>query len=310
MKKKVSGRHIRLLLCLLMAAIFALSYQYIYVKYEDQADDYNGKAEHTRQLITQRRDELANADTLKAQTEEITKDYEEIINAYPVKLTKEDNLIFIEQLEKALKIDIPSVEIHDSSDFYKTILPARDKDGNELAVNAPASGGDNTVAQGAAEGVSEQPANEADVSGELENAGQAGEAADEASVSGTGSEGASGTDASGQQFMLAVQSQIDISFQTTNDDFLRLVDYISNYPEKTSITNAALSYDSSTGGLMASMTINRYALTGTGKEYDEPDIGKISIGTDNLFGTPSKKKAAEENNAAENNKAAEENNAE
>ena len=280
MKRKMSGNLFRLMLCLIMVAIFALSYQFIYLEYVDKTEEYKEKTDQTRQLIIQRKDELAKADELKTQTEEITKEYNTIIDSYPVKITKEDNLIFIEKLEKELKIDIPSVNIYESSDFYQTILPARDENGNELAP-------------------SQAVINEANESNGLQDKEQAVDATEGNASTGTVSEAGDKADTLNEQFMVAKQSRIDISFQTTNDDFLRVVNYISNYPEKTSITNATLNYDSSTGELLASMTINRYALTGTGKKYDEPDIGNISIGTDNLFGTPPKKKKTADENISE-----------
>lgn len=297
MKRKMSGNLFRLMLCLIMVAIFALSYQFIYLEYVDKTEEYKEKTDQTRQLITQRKDELAKADELKAQTEEITKEYNTIIASYPVKITKEDNLIFIEKLEKELKIDIPSVNIYESSDFYQTILPARDENGNELVVDLPADKEGNTATIKPEAAPSQAVINEANNSNGLQD--QAVEPTEGNASTGAVSEAGDKAETLNEQFMVAKQSRIDISFQTTNDDFLRVVNYISNYPEKTSITNATLNYDSSTGELLASMTINRYALTGTGKKYDEPDIGKISIGTDNLFGTPSKKKKTAEENISE-----------
>jgi hypothetical protein len=90
--------------------------------------------------------------------------------------------------------------------------------------------------------------------------------------------------------MTGLKSSINISFKVTTDKFLKLLDYIYEYPQKTSVSDVALNYDGSTGDLMCSMTIKRYALKGNGKKYEEPYIGNISIGTDDIFGTKSNKK--------------------
>jgi hypothetical protein len=90
------------------------------------------------------------------------------------------------------------------------------------------------------------------------------------------------------QTMTGLQSVISMNFITTYDGFKELVDYINNYPDKTVIDSAAVSYDSTTGNLTGSLVIKRYALTGTGKVYEPPYINDISIGTDNIFGTGKK----------------------
>ncbi|MDD3174389.1 MAG: hypothetical protein PHF63_12160 [Herbinix sp.] len=325
-KKKLTGNQIRLLLCLVIVIIFALSYEYIYIKFEDLAEDYNSKTQTTNQLILQREQDITQQDTLKAKTKDISNQYEEIINAYPVKITKEDDLIFIEELKKELGINIPSANISvlDSTEFYTTILPIRDEEGNEIIISGDSSQTSDTTAvstdsssadldsstvstdtastsmdtaastSGSTTTNTDEAAfSETDISGTTENSGTS----STGTTDGTTTDGTTtnkttdgtATDTTGQQYMTGLQSSINITFQTTNKDFKKLVDYINKYPQKTSITNASLSFDSATGELMASMTINRYALSGTGKVYEEPYVGDISIGTDDLFGTTTKK---------------------
>jgi hypothetical protein len=372
MKNKLTGSQIRLLICLVVVAIFSLSYQYIYTEFENLADSYSTKTKTTNQLIRQRQDDLAKEEEYKSKTEEMTQKCEAIINAYPVNITKEDDLIFIEKLEKALNITIPSanISIADNIQVYQTILPIRDKDGNEIlgsasstpttaaatdtgavtpAVlsdttdtsatgaeatttasdtattdkSATSTGNSATVAGNTAtlsqtelsDTSSSNSSNNtttrtADTGTDTSGATASGTNTSENASSGntvlgtdTGSAGAASANPSGQQYMKALQSRITITFQTTNRDFRKLVDYLNQYPEKLSITDASLSYDNSTGQLMANMTINRYALTGTGKVYEEPYIGDIRIGTKDLFGTETDKNNKAKSNRAESNTA-------
>ena len=223
--KKLTGKQLRLVITLIIVVIFALSYEYIYMHFEDMTDEYKDKTELVNAQIIQRRDELDNEDKILTDTLELNSQIEEILASFPITLTKEENLLFIETMEKDLRMDISPITISDPSVFYTTKLPIRDENGNEIL----------------------------------------------------------GAD---QQYMTVLQSSINVTFQTTYPKFKSVLKYIKEYPEKISVSNSTLSYDSSTGDLLAAMTITRYALTGTGKKYEEPYIGDISIGTDNIFGNP------------------------
>ena len=64
------------------------------------------------------------------------------------------------------------------------------------------------------------------------------------------------------------------------------------------LDNVNASFDSSTGNLTGTMTINIFSMTGGSTSYSAPDAGSTVYGTDNIFGTientkKSKKKAAE-----------------
>lgn len=87
--------------------------------------------------------------------------------------------------------------------------------------------------------------------------------------------------------MNGIVNTIGMNFLTTYEGFKELSDYIRDFPEPTVIDNVSVSYDSSTGALAGNLTLKRFALTGTGKEYKSAVIDGIDIGTDNIFGTDS-----------------------
>lgn len=264
MKKKLTTRQIVLLLCMINIAIFSLSYLFIYDKYQKLTKELNTQTELINQQIVQREYELEQEEVTKQETADMSSQCEEIINSFPVNIMKEDNLVFIEKLEKALSINIPYMDVTDSTPIYTTILPFRNKEGEE---NISAAGSNETAAT--------QTAGTIDI--EADTAADISQSADSTAMQETG-----------QQYMKGLQSSITINFQSTYKEFKKLVDYIDQYPELSSVANASLSYDASTGSLMAGMTINRYALTGNGKIYEEPYIGNISIGKENVFGNGTK----------------------
>lgn len=64
----------------------------------------------------------------------------------------------------------------------------------------------------------------------------------------------------------------------------KLVDFINAYPERMNIESISIAFDSENNGLKGNLTLNLYAVTGTGKEYTAPEISGLSMGTGNIFG--------------------------
>lgn len=292
MKKKLTDNQKRLILCFVIILIFIAAYQFIYTKYEDSAQDYIAKADTVKQQITQREMDLAQEDTLTQQTADIKKSIDAMIAEFPVKLMKEDNLVFIEDMERALGLSIPSVDVLDTKEFYTTVLPIRNEVGLDMiadvaAGTATSEGTSPSAGTAPSADTSQSTATTADG-----NAADTAVATTEAGSSATDSTSPADTEESSQeatdtpaQYMKVLVCPISISFQANEKQFIKVVDYINSNPERTSIADASLSYDSATGELVCNMTINRYVLIGSGMEYKEPDIGDISIGKDNLFGS-------------------------
>lgn len=75
------------------------------------------------------------------------------------------------------------------------------------------------------------------------------------------------------------------NFETSYPGFKNIVDYFTYLPGRSTIADVALGYDSGTGLLNGSMTVNRYSLTGTGATYSPPSFPAVSTGKQNIFGT-------------------------
>ncbi len=225
---RLTGKQLRLLITLISVTIFVYTYSEVYTKNVAKTSEAITETKSVKQQIENLNQQIENEETFKKETENINQQMDEILNRFPVYIAKEDNLMFLEQLENTIDVVIPSTSLADSTTFYTSVLPARaeqDKgDGTKVTI-AP------------------------------------------------------------DEYMSGLQCSININFQTTYEGFKELTKYITNYPDKTVIDSASISYDSSTGELMGTMMIYRYALTGTGKVYEPPYIGDINIGTDNIFGT-------------------------
>ena len=99
------------------------------------------------------------------------------------------------------------------------------------------------------------------------------------------------------------RTQDTMQFTGTYASLKDMVDYLADQTGRMTLDNVNASFDSSTGNLSGSITVNLFFMAGTGQTYTEPDAGSVAYGTDNIFGTiesgkkskKNKKKAAETN---------------
>ena len=100
------------------------------------------------------------------------------------------------------------------------------------------------------------------------------------------------------------RTQDTMQFTGTYASLKDMVDYLADQTGRMTLDNVNASFDSSTGNLSGSITVNLFFMAGTGQTYTEPNAGSVAYGTDNIFGTiesgkkskkskKSKKKAAE-----------------
>lgn len=92
---------------------------------------------------------------------------------------------------------------------------------------------------------------------------------------------------------------LTMSYEASYDDFKKMVAYIKTFEDRTTITAAASAYDSETGLLSGTVTVNMYYLTGTEKAYDAPQVDGVNKGVNNLFGSSLPKKQTEDNGSEE-----------
>ena len=107
------------------------------------------------------------------------------------------------------------------------------------------------------------------------------------------------------------RTQDSMQFTGTYASLKDMVEYLADQSGRMTLDNVNASFDSTTGNLTGSMTVNLFSMAGTGKAYTEPDAGSVAYGTDNIFGTientkksKKKKKSADTENADAANAAA------
>jgi len=81
------------------------------------------------------------------------------------------------------------------------------------------------------------------------------------------------------------KNTIDSSFSVTYKGLKDVLDYINGLGTRKNITAIGLAFDSGTGNLSGTMTLNQYYLTGTEGIYTPSSIPAMMTGLDNIFGT-------------------------
>ncbi|MDD5901661.1 MAG: hypothetical protein PUC73_12295 [Lachnospiraceae bacterium] len=80
-----------------------------------------------------------------------------------------------------------------------------------------------------------------------------------------------------------LQETLSANYSCDYNQLKSLVDYVNAYPERMNIESIAVNYDSETDLLGGNIVFNLYAVTGTDKQYTEPEISNIRLGEDNIF---------------------------
>lgn len=89
--------------------------------------------------------------------------------------------------------------------------------------------------------------------------------------------------------MVGKVTSYDLDVTGTRKQILNAFDWLSDNKEHMSLSKISLSFDSSTGKLSGSLSVNFYCMNGNGVPYEEPDISGIIIGNEDVFGTFKKK---------------------
>lgn len=124
------------------------------------------------------------------------------------------------------------------------------------------------------------PTNEAVASTAAGTSNTSGTASGDTSNSNTASTGMVSADT-----LTGYKSTVTFAYQSTYSGLKQIIDFINLNPDKMSINDITSAFDASTGNLIGSITVNMYSLSGTGKQYQEPEVNDVNIGLNNIFGT-------------------------
>lgn len=76
-----------------------------------------------------------------------------------------------------------------------------------------------------------------------------------------------------------------VSFQTSYEGMKEIMDYINENKDRMSVSSFTAAYDSNTGLVSGTTSVNMYSVVGTDKEYVQQNLSGVGLGTNNIFGT-------------------------
>ncbi len=257
MKYVITKRDRAILIALFGVLVLAGVYYFVYMGYKDKTTQLKA----TNQAIQGRVDVLQSiADQqaeLVAQTNTNNETVQKILNRFPANIYEEDVILFAQALQQFTPFEsIPNVGIGGPVErFTFPDIAAQTNEEVNGYIPAEVGGAGPVPAPAPAEGEAA-----------AEPAPEAAPAADPATM------------------RVMYSRTVTVVGQTDYDGLKNALRFVVDNVDRSNLVVNA-SYDISTGMVQASMNIDRYYATGTGKAYIEPEIRGVIQGTDNIFGT-------------------------
>ncbi len=129
MKYKFTAKQIKLIINLISLIIFIVSYFYIYQTNVDKTKALTNETLIRKEELRDRLERLAKEDSLREQLTKVNQQKQTIIDRFPVFIGDEDNFLFVEQMESAVKVKTSSINSSDPVMLYETILPIKEEPG-------------------------------------------------------------------------------------------------------------------------------------------------------------------------------------
>lgn len=286
MDMNISMRDKKILLMFLGVGIFAAGYFFGYRPQMEEAESIQASNAPLQERLNDLIKLAENKDFYLEETDSINAKIDEYTSAFPADIRSEDGIVLSMNMENSLDMQISNVGLG-----TREFIAALDGSTEDPLLNMP----DETLSEQANAQTQEQldEIEGADVQGDKERQN----ASDEEVAN------------LNQTFTTPVlyRTQDSMQFTGTYASLKDMVDYLADQSGRMTLDNVNASFDSSTGNLTGSITVNLFSMAGTGKTYTEPDAGSVAYGTDNIFGTiesgkskkskKSKKKAADTTDA-------------
>lgn len=294
MDMNISMRDKKILLMFLGVGIFAAGYFFGYRPQMEEAESIQASNAPLQERLNDLIKLAENKDFYLEETDSINAKIDEYTSAFPADIRSEDGIVLSMNMENSLDMQISNVGLG-----TREFIAALDGSTEDPLLNMP----DETLSEQANAQTQEQldEIEGTDVQGDKERQN----ASDEEVAN------------LNQTFTTPVlyRTQDSMQFTGTYASLKDMVDYLADQSGRMTLDNVNASFDSSTGNLTGSITVNLFSMAGTGKTYTEPDAGSVAYGTDNIFGTiesgkskkskKSKKKAADTTDAQSANAATE-----
>ena len=278
MKKiEVSDSEKRLLFLLLALILIAGAYFLVFQRYTAKAAAMEETNDADRIEVQKLESMAEREDKVRQETDELNRHIEEIIAKYPADVTTEKAIAIVKDMEESTGIRITQANFLMDNPVMNLSNYAQSAEG----VPTDASS-ENTDGTGNTDNLENTDgANPTDGTENTDTGGSA----ESAEVI--------------KDDIVGYYAALTMNYEASYDDFKKMVAYIKTFEDRMTITAAMSSYDKETGLLSGTLTVNMYYLTGTGKEYEAPQVDGGNKGVNNLFGSGRTKKQAKDSGGEE-----------
>lgn len=252
----ITTRDKKLLLSFLGIVLFVLSFALIYRPYNEKNEVLKQENQEKKEELSRLLDLKEKEDYFITETNTMKKESAQLIQKFPAEVLEEDGILLVKNLEAEVDVDADTINI-----------------GNREFLYSP----DGTVVTGDGE---EDSQTLAEKSGEAtQNAVNELEGVEESQDQNQTSQVYTGNDRA------LYRNQNTIQFKTGYQGVKDIFNFLAKQPERVTVDTINLTYDNTTGALSGDLSLNFFSMTSDDAEYQEKDAGKISLGTDNIFGT-------------------------
>lgn len=83
--------------------------------------------------------------------------------------------------------------------------------------------------------------------------------------------------------MMGYKKSTTYAYECSYEEFKTMLAYILDYETRYTVDMVSCSYDAEEDIVSGTFVVSQYAVTGGGREYEEPEINTVPTGTENLF---------------------------
>lgn len=243
---EISARDKKLLVYLLAISIIAGAYFFVAKPLLDKQAALTTEINELQQRVTHYTDIYNNMESYEGKIAEAQTKYNETCNKLFGGLNQDNTIMMVKDLEDTTDVWIARLSFNEEEVVFGEAAAESE------AIDAAADGTGDVAATDATDGTAAE-------GGEAEAAGPA-------SIQG-------------------VRQDLNIDYAASYDNFKRFIEYIENYDERLFISSINASYSVDSGLVGGSIVLSQYAILGTDKEYNAPEINNVQLGNDTIFKT-------------------------
>lgn len=256
----ISNREKRLLLMLFGVLLLVVSYFAVFSPQMDAASEVATQNDSLNARLNELLGMAAKKDYYQRETQNMQDQIDKYCEQFPADIKEEDGIVLAQNIEKASGITIDTVGT-----------------GVRLMVSE-----DGTV--------NEEDTSDQQTLSEQDNAATKAQVDQiEGNTEASTETQQQTADALVEDTPTLYRTQDTLNFTGSYENLKKAVTYINGQTGRMTVDNITMSFDSGTGGLTGTITVNIYSMSGIGNQYSEPDAGTSTYGKKNLFGTLEKK---------------------